>query len=84
MQQMSTKQIFKFLQMNEPSEKTVVCDSGDITFDNVHFSYGEEREILHGISMTIPKGSFVGIVGESGCVKSTIASLLMGRNSINI
>jgi ATP-binding cassette subfamily C protein len=79
----ASDKIFKFLQMNEPSEKTVVCDSGDITFDNVHFSYGEEREILHGISMTIPKGSFVGIVGESGCGKSTIASLLMGRNSIN-
>ncbi len=38
------------------------------------------REVLHGIDLTIPRGSFVSIVGESGCGKSTVASILMGRN----
>lgn len=43
-------------------------------------SYQKEREILHGVSLKIPAGSFVSLVGESGCGKSTIASLLSGRN----
>ncbi|MCD8378857.1 MAG: ABC transporter ATP-binding protein/permease [Lachnospiraceae bacterium] len=38
------------------------------------------REVLHGVDLTIPRGSFVSIVGESGCGKSTVASILMGRN----
>ena len=38
------------------------------------------REILHGIHMDFPKGRFISIVGESGCGKSTMAAILMGRN----
>ncbi len=38
------------------------------------------REILRGIRMQFPKGGFVSIVGESGCGKSTVAAVLMGRN----
>ncbi|MCD7863150.1 MAG: ABC transporter ATP-binding protein/permease [Lachnospiraceae bacterium] len=38
------------------------------------------REVLHGVDLTIPRGSFISIVGESGCGKSTVASILMGRN----
>ena len=38
------------------------------------------REILRGIRMEFPKGGFVSIVGESGCGKSTVAAVLMGRN----
>lgn len=38
------------------------------------------REVLHGVNLTIPRGSFISIVGESGCGKSTVASILMGRN----
>lgn len=51
-----------------------------VEMEEVYFSYQEEREILHGISLRIPAGSFVSLVGESGCGKSTIASLLSGRN----
>lgn len=40
----------------------------------------EGREILHGIHMEIPKNGFVSIVGESGCGKSTVAAIFMGRN----
>ena len=80
----ASDKIFKFLNLDEPAEKTEkIPDSiKEIKMDNVHFSYDESREILHGISMTIPEKSFIGIVGESGCGKSTIASLLMGRNTI--
>ena len=80
----ASDKIFKFLNLDEPAEKTETIPETikEIKMDNVYFSYDESREILHGISMTIPEHSFIGIVGESGCGKSTIASLLMGRNTI--
>ena len=37
-----------------------------------------KRQILNDVSFTIPQGSFVSLVGESGCGKSTIAALLSG------
>ena len=50
----------------------------DINFHNVTFSYDgkEEHEVLHGISMKLPQGSFTALVGPSGGGKSTIAKLL--------
>ena len=79
----ASDKIFKFLQIPEPSEKTETIYSIDeIRLSGVRFSYDDSREILHGIDMVIPEHSFVGIIGESGCGKSTVASLLMGRNSI--
>ena len=36
--------------------------------------------ILHGVDLQLPQGGFTALVGESGCGKSTIASILMGRN----
>ena len=63
----------------EPSHDGVTANE-NIECKNLHFSYEENREILHGVSMSFPKGSFTSIVGESGCGKSTIAAILMGRN----
>ena len=78
----ASDKIFKFLNLDEPADRIgIIEDIGEISLNNVHFSYDESREILHGISMTIPEKSFVGIVGESGCGKSTVASLLMERNT---
>jgi len=47
----------------------------DIRLRNVHFRYKEE-EVLHGIDMEIPQGSFTALVGPSGSGKSTIARLI--------
>ena len=54
--------------------------TGDIVCRGLHFSYTQEREILHGLDLAFPAGSFTSIVGASGCGKSTIASILMGRS----
>lgn len=80
----ASDKIFKFLSTDEPEEKTKTADRnfGAIALNDIHFSYDSEREILHGISMTVPQNSFVGIVGGSGCGKSTVASLLTGRNTV--
>ena len=49
---------------------------GDIIFDNVSFSYEEQKEVLHGISFKAPAGSVTALVGSSGSGKSTIAGLV--------
>ena len=77
----ASDKIFKFLSEDEPDEGTVTVAGGDIELKDVRFSYDKEREILHGVNISIPKGSFIGIVGESGSGKSTVASLIMGRNT---
>lgn len=78
----ASDKIFALLDLPEPEEKehTLEHANTDIHMKNIHFSYEEEREILKGISMEFPSGSFTSLVGTSGCGKSTIAGILMGRN----
>ncbi|AAV46488.1 ABC transporter ATP-binding protein [Haloarcula marismortui ATCC 43049] len=63
---------------NEPtgSSREVPEEIREIEFDDVHFSYDDEEEVLRGIDFTVEKGEFVGFVGQSGAGKSTIVSLL--------
>ena len=55
------------LQLTQPPE---------VRFQNVFFAYEPDRPILHGISLTIPAGKTVAVVGPSGSGKSTLARLL--------
>ncbi|WP_194767712.1 ABC transporter ATP-binding protein [Tamlana sp. I1] len=48
---------------------------GDIVFEDVSFSYEEDKEVLHNISFKAPAGSVTALVGSSGSGKSTIAGL---------
>jgi subfamily B ATP-binding cassette protein MsbA len=49
----------------------------EIEFRNVHFGYGDEaRAVLRGVSLTLPAGKMVALVGESGGGKSTLTKLL--------
>ena len=78
----ASDKIFALLDLPEPEEKTQILNGTemDIEFSDVHFSYKEDREILKGINMGFPAGSFTSLVGTSGCGKSTVAAVLMGRN----
>lgn len=77
----ASDKIFALLDLPEKEQgEKELTGAGEILCKNLHFSYDKEREILHGIDISIPCGSFVAIVGESGCGKSTIASILTGKN----
>lgn len=77
----ASDKIFRLLDLPKPEQKQgVISEDCSVQCRNLRFSYGEDREILHGVDMCFPKGSFTAIVGESGCGKSTVAAILMGRN----
>lgn len=59
-----------------PNAKVLVHQYGEIQFENVNFSYQDDREILHNISFTVKPGQKLAIVGHSGSGKSTLARLL--------
>jgi ATP-binding cassette subfamily B protein len=50
--------------------------AGTVTFEDVHFGYTDAREILRGVSLTVPAGRKLAIVGPTGAGKSTISRLL--------
>ncbi|MGD2175508.1 MAG: ABC transporter ATP-binding protein [Candidatus Brocadiaceae bacterium] len=49
---------------------------GQISFQDVHFSYERGKEVIRGISFDIAAGEMIGLVGKSGAGKSTIISLI--------
>ncbi len=78
----ASERVFEFLalpEMEDDSGKTVTLDKveGKVEFRDVHFSYVKGKEIIHGLSMEIPAGSRIAIVGPTGSGKTTIANLLM-------
>ena len=73
--------IFRLLDTEEPKVGRVTeIPNEEIVFKQVDFGYTEEKQVLNKISFTIQPNSFVALVGESGCGKSTMASLIMGDN----
>lgn len=77
----ASDKIFNLLDIKEEnSAKEKITDNTDIECNNLSFSYDESREILHGVNMSFKKGSFTAVVGKSGCGKSTVASILTGKN----
>ena len=77
----ASDKIFRILDMEEEADGTQSLTDGPISADlrHVAFSYNMEKPVLREISMTIPAGSFVSLVGVSGCGKSTVSGLLTGK-----
>lgn len=50
---------------------------GEIVFDDVHFTYGAGQKVLDGLTLKIPAGDTVAIVGATGAGKSTLVKLLL-------
>lgn len=73
-----TEELMNMKSEHDSAERTEVLGKieGDIIFDNVSFSYEENKEVLHEINLRAPAGSVTALVGSSGSGKSTIASLV--------
>ncbi|WP_426350015.1 ABC transporter ATP-binding protein/permease [Alloiococcus sp. CFN-8] len=79
----ASDKLFKLLDMEKEAvddyqEEGFAAPGDGLFFNDLTFSYDNEREILKKVNIDIPKGSFVALVGKSGCGKSTAASLAMG------
>ena len=62
--------------VDAPDAKPLYIHRAEIVFDNVMFGYTPGRQILEGVSFTVPAGKTVAIVGATGAGKSTIPRLL--------
>ncbi|MGB7844234.1 MAG: ABC transporter ATP-binding protein [Candidatus Acidiferrum sp.] len=73
-----TREILNESKEDQDPKRTVVLDriEGRVEFDDVHFSYEANKEVLHGISFRSEPGTVTALVGPSGSGKSTIIGLI--------
>lgn len=79
-----------FALINHPSETedapnalNIKAPSGEITFDNVSFSYTEEKKLIQNLSLNVDSGKKIAIVGPTGCGKTTLINLIMRFYDVN-
>ena len=72
-----TQELMNMPEEDDPDKRFIFLKeiTGDIKFENVSFSYNEDKEVIHEISFDAPRGSVTALVGSSGSGKSTIAGL---------
>ncbi len=74
--------IFELLDEREEDESVAVellpdTVRGDVSFDNISFSYDKTKKLIEGFNVKIKAGQKVAIVGPTGCGKTTLINLLM-------
>lgn len=76
--QLTVEELWQYLNMMSlpEAEKPAVQKGCEVSLRDVHFSYTEGKEVLHGVDLTLPQGSFTALVGPSGGGKSTVAKLI--------
>jgi ATP-binding cassette, subfamily C, bacterial len=80
----ASDKIFSLLETEAPDYLTgtakmnIENPSFEVAFNEVCFSYDNERKVLKDVSFRIEHGSIYALVGESGCGKSTVAALMLG------
>lgn len=61
---------------NLPEAKALPTVKGQVSFNNVSFSYNPGEQVLNNVSFNVKPGEMIAFVGPSGAGKSTVASLL--------
>lgn len=61
---------------DQPAARPLPHITGEVVFENVVFGYDPAKPVLHGISFTALAGKTIALVGQTGCGKSTIVSLI--------
>lgn len=78
--QLTVEEVQSYLDISElpEPEESEILHGYDVQLKNVRFSYTGDNadEVLHGIDLTLPEGSFTALVGPSGGGKSTVAKLI--------
>lgn len=77
----AAEKIFRILDIKEDNNSDLSADilNSSIKFENVSFSYDSTSDTLHNINFEFASKGLFALAGKSGCGKSTIASLLTGR-----
>lgn len=66
----------------EDSDAQLLLAEGDITFNDVSFSYADRGTVFHHLELHIPAGQKVGLVGSSGAGKSTLINLIQRLDDV--
>jgi ABC-type multidrug transport system fused ATPase/permease subunit len=72
-----TQELMNMTEEDDPEVRNVILEDiqGNMVFENVGFSYEDDKDVLHDISFEANAGSVTALVGSSGSGKSTIAGL---------
>ncbi|MFG0867139.1 ABC transporter ATP-binding protein [Pseudomonas sp. FYR_7] len=62
---------------DRPAAPALKVTQGAVRFENVRFHYGEARNVIEGLNLTIRPGEKIGLIGPSGAGKSTLVNLLL-------
>jgi ATP-binding cassette subfamily B protein len=73
--------VFRLLEIPQevrdvPNASELQVTQGEIRFEQVDFGYQAERQILRGVSFSVPAGTKLAVVGHSGAGKSTLSRLI--------
>ncbi len=84
----ASERVFQFLDIepdvqDQDDAEALAVQSGSIAFDQVHFAYDDGVPVIKDLSVNIPAGSTVALVGSTGAGKTTIVSLLLRFYQVN-
>lgn len=70
-------------QISDENNKILEGTDGDVSLENVSFSYVPEKKLIENFNLTVTPGQRIAIVGPTGCGKTTVINLLMRFYDVN-